>query len=237
MVKPTTKYSYMRYKDALGVRPGHEAPLPKLNREVLLTALKSVATYIKKKGGDVTVIAVGGAVNTIHLQSRNVTHDVDFYNNYLTAKDFEYLVNGAREAAKKNKQLEEEWFNNRTILFMPKDQRAALTDEAFAQQEIIFQKPGLTVLAAPWKYAFCCKLDRMAGGGVMGPRSYDLDDAVQYLSRYLQQQNLAAIQKATIEAWFVQYSLSWTRQVDEVLGRVNNSYGQRYGVTHNVIAP
>ncbi|CAJ2514057.1 Uu.00g021760.m01.CDS01 [Anthostomella pinea] len=110
--------------------PGHEDPLPDLDRDILLTALNNVASYIKKKGGDVTVVAVGGAVNTIHLQSRSVTHDVDFYNNHLTAKDFETPLNGAREAVKKHKSLEEDWFNNRTILFMPRDQCAALTDEA-----------------------------------------------------------------------------------------------------------
>ncbi|KAI1409319.1 hypothetical protein F5Y13DRAFT_92260 [Hypoxylon sp. FL1857] len=215
--------------------PGHEYPLPQLNRDVLLAALGNVASYINKKGGSVTVVAVGGAVNTIHLRSRNVTHDVDFYNNNLTSQDFAHLVNGAKEAAKRNKLLEEEWFNNRTILFMPRDQRAALTQEAFAQGEVIFQQPGLTVLAAPWNYAFCCKIDRLAGGGITGPRSYDFDDALQYLSRYLQRHGVRQLQKATVQAWFVRYSLRWTPQVEEAMARINQSYRQWRGVNYDII--
>ncbi|KAI1142184.1 hypothetical protein F5Y05DRAFT_370040 [Hypoxylon sp. FL0543] len=215
--------------------PGHENPLPELDRDVLLEALSNVADYINKKGGNVTVVAVGGAVNTIHLRSRNVTHDVDFYNDNLTNQDYAHLVNGAKEAAKRNKQLEEEWFNNRTILFIPRDQRAALTQEAFAQGEVIFQQPGLTVLAAPWNYAFCCKIDRLAGGGITGHRSYDFDDALQYLSRYLQLHNKRQLQKATVQAWFARYSLSWTSQVDEVMSRINQSYRQRRGIDYDII--
>ena len=83
--------------------PGHETPIPQLTRDILLSSLGNVAKYIEKKKGDVTVVAVGGAVNTIHLQSRAVTHDVDFFNNNLTPKDFELLINGAKDAVKKEK--------------------------------------------------------------------------------------------------------------------------------------
>jgi pyruvate/2-oxoglutarate/acetoin dehydrogenase E1 component len=40
--------------------------------------LRHVAADITEKGGDVTVIAVGDAVNTIYLKSREATHDIDF---------------------------------------------------------------------------------------------------------------------------------------------------------------
>lgn len=215
--------------------PGHENPLPQLNRNTLLTALNNVATYIAKQKQNVTVIAVGGAVNTIYLQSRQTTHDIDFFNNSLTAKDFECLLKGAKEASKKDRLLEEQWFNNRTIFFIPKDQRGVLTEQAFAQGEVIFSAPGLTVLAAPWQYAFCCKVDRLAGGGINSARSYDQDDAVQYLARYLSTTRVAQVPKSILQLWFGQYSLRWTKTNDAVIVRINAAYRARFNTRHDAI--
>lgn len=157
-----------------------------MGRAQLIEALNYVAASITKAEGSVTVITVGGAVNTIHLQSRSTTHDIDFFNTYLTANDYELLIKGTKDATEKLLVFKNDWFNNRTLFFIPMDKRSALTDEAFRQNEIVFQAPGLTVLAAPWKYSFCCKVDRLSGSG----RTYDFPDAVQYLSRYLVMNNL-----------------------------------------------
>ncbi|KAK3941336.1 hypothetical protein QBC46DRAFT_382948 [Diplogelasinospora grovesii] len=205
------------------------------DRNTLISALRNVAAYIAKKKGEVTVIAVGGAVNTIYLESRHATHDVDFFNNYLTAADFELVVKGAREAIKRDSRLDESWFNNRTILFIPMDQQKALTEQAFAQQEVIFREGGLTVLAAPWQYAFCCKVDRLAGGGLNSARSYDLDDALQYLNRYLMNRGEAQVPYTTVRQWFSQYSLRWTSANDAVVARVNVAYRARFRLSHDVI--
>lgn len=93
---------------ALRRTPGYDTPLPDLTRQTLSTALHHVAKHIHKKNANITIIAVGGAVNTMYLRSRNTTHDVDFFNNNLTAKDFEYLIKGAKEAVKKNSGLTED---------------------------------------------------------------------------------------------------------------------------------
>jgi hypothetical protein len=215
--------------------PGQDAPLPKLSRTTLLAALTRVAAYIRSKGGNVRIVAVGGAVNTIHLQSRGATHDLDFFNNELTAADYEYLVNGAKEAARRDKLLEEQWFNNRTILFIPMDQRDTLTQQSFQQGEVIFQEPGLTVFAAPWSYAFCCKVDRLAGGGVISARSYDLSDAVQYLGRYLAGRDIARLRASMVQEWFAQYCLRWTANNDRVLPNVNREYRRIFKLDFDVI--
>lgn len=215
--------------------PGHDTPLPKLDRKTLLKALSNVAISINKAKGNVTVIAIGGAVNTIHLQSRDATHDVDFFNDYLTPREFEVLINGARKAADKDKHLDEGWFNNRTIFFIPQDQRQELSREAYQQNEVIFQQPGLTVLAAPWNYAFCCKVDRLAGGGLHSARKYDLSDAVEYLARYLMAAGMPWISMDTAMDWFRRFSLRWTDNNDQAIVRVNATYASRFGVDHDVI--
>ncbi|KAI1321522.1 hypothetical protein F5Y16DRAFT_416870 [Xylariaceae sp. FL0255] len=194
--------------------PGHEAPIPKLTRDMLLSALSHVASFIKKKGGDVTVVAVGGA---------------------MTAQDVALLVQGARDAAKREKNLEGDWFNNRTILFMPNEQKATLTDQAFAQREIIFREPGLTVLAAPWNYSFCCKVDRISGGGIHGAREYDLDDACHYLRRFLQLNKVAQVKQATVYAWFEKYELVWSEHVRKTLTQVNLNCRKKFEFSYDVI--
>ena len=69
------------------------------------------------------VISVGGAVNTIYLQSLSTTHNVDFFSDCLAAKDYEVLLKATRKAIKKDRLLRGEWLNNRTVLFMPRLQR------------------------------------------------------------------------------------------------------------------
>ncbi|KAI1061835.1 hypothetical protein LB506_009813 [Fusarium annulatum] len=180
--------------------PGQDFPAPNFPRATLLTALSNVAATIRKQHGNVTIIAVGGAVNTIYLQSRETTHDVDFFNDNLTSEDFEHLVAGIRYASKKDKTLTSDWLNNSTMFFIPRDQRRTLSQQAHEQREVIFEEPGLTVLAAPWEYAFCCKIDRLSGAGLHSPESYDASDAVEYLHRYLTNLRLDNVPRSTLQA-------------------------------------
>lgn len=124
---------------------------------------------------------------------------------------------------------------NRTILFIPTEKRTTLTDEALAQNEIIFREKGLIVLAAPWNYAFCCKLDRLAGGGIHGARGYYMSDAAQYLHRYLLKSGKAQVQKTIVQTWFQDYSLRWTDNTAAVIPRLNESYRTTFRVTDDVI--
>ncbi|KAK4656278.1 hypothetical protein QC762_0058740 [Podospora pseudocomata] len=214
---------------------GREDALPNLDYQTLWNALNNVAAYINRRNGNVTVIAVGGAVNTIHLRSRNATHDVDFFNNQLTVNDYELLINGAKDAVRRDRRLTEEWFNNRTIFFIPQERRDELTEEALLIHEVIFRAAGLTVLAAPWQYSFSCKVDRLSGGGLNSAQSYDLDDAVQYIHRYLLQRGGRQVNKSTVRGWFVHYQLQWTHANETVIARVNAAYRARFHVNYDVI--
>ncbi|KAK4043358.1 hypothetical protein C8A01DRAFT_32484 [Parachaetomium inaequale] len=209
---------------------GHAAPMPNLNSATLTAGLTTVGDYLVSKKKSVTVVAVGGAVNTIFLKSRDSTQDVDFYNSRLTAADFEHLVNGAKAAGKKNPLLASGWLNNHTVFFIPQGQRDTLTDQAFVQNELIFNHPGLKVLAAPWQYAFCCKVDRLSGGGINAARSYDLSDAVVYLHRYLARQKKAGVTLATVQGWFTEYTMTWKPAYAAVIKNVNAAYMAKYKV-------
>lgn len=202
--------------------PGQSAPLPNLDANTLNSALSVVAAYIAKKKQNIVIIAVGGAVNTIYLRSRASTHDVDFFNNNLTPADLALLMGGAQETCKtiKAPQLQEGWFNNHTIFFIAKDQRETLTRDAYAQNEVVFRQPGLTVLAAPWYYAFCCKVDRRAGSGVTASQPYDLSDAVAYIKRHMAVYKLTRVKISEIKEWFARFQLRWNANVEAVLAEV-----------------
>jgi hypothetical protein len=76
--------------------------------------------------------------------------------------------------------------------------------KARTQDIIIFQKPGLTVYAAPWDYALCTKLDRLSKPG---PAPYDMDDAVTYLGNIIEMQG-SSVMRQELETWIRMYHLA-----------------------------
>lgn len=50
----------------------------KLNRQTLKAALTMMADFIDSQRQYITIITVGGAVNTLLLRNRQSTHDIDF---------------------------------------------------------------------------------------------------------------------------------------------------------------
>ena len=57
-----------------------------------------MAAFIDRQGQVITIIAVGGAVNTMLLQSRLSTHDMDFFGTNLN-NDQRTLLNEAAGCA------------------------------------------------------------------------------------------------------------------------------------------
>ena len=154
-----------------------------LDRLHLQRALGYAAEYLHGKGADVTVVTLGGAVNTILLKTRPTTHDVDFFMTQNSSSEARLLEQAAQVAeAKVSIPLGREWLNNTATLYTTPSLRQELSDAALQQNEIVFRQPGLKVLAAPWLYALCTKLDRLLKSGKRKP--YDCADAATYLYRY-----------------------------------------------------
>jgi hypothetical protein len=212
----------------LAPRPGHGRHTePDLSKATLQRALQNVARYLQSRRIQVMIIAVGGAVNTLFLQTRNTTHDIDFFNQSLRPDELQLIRAAAQYARTQDRSLPDEWLNNRTVLFIPGEARTALTQEAIAMNEVVFEEPGLQVLAAPWDYAFCAKLDRISGSAGLGQRKpYDITDAVAYLYRYLTIKGRQSVTKGEIQQWAARYR---TRIADGVLERVNAEFQRRYG--------
>lgn len=154
-------------------------PLETLTADQLTASLTLVGTYLSKKRTTFTLVTVGGAINTLYLRSRSTTHDVDFFSRTLTYEEIELLRKATAEASIKL-GAPERWLNNQTSVFLQHDVRLRLVQEAADANEVIFSSGGLIILAAPWRYSLCSKLDRIhaANTDPTKYRTYDMSDAV-----------------------------------------------------------
>lgn len=98
-----------------------------------------------------------------------------------------------------------------------------LVRKAKEQNDIVFQAPGLTALAAPWNYAFVNKVSRMAQGT---SRPYDAKDAAAYLHQYIRRHGGRAVDLGAICEWGRLYRAAVPSMM---LEQVNQSYVKSYG--------
>ena len=100
-------------------------------------------------------------------------------------------------------------------------------DEAVEQREIVFSADGLTVYAAPWRYALCTKLDRLSKAG---SRTYDMADAVAYLERLIAKKSKAEpVKISEVKTWAGEFK--FTVPSDELVNRLGIEYRNKTGKT------
>lgn len=212
-------------RDVNGLWVQHEPS--DLTRQNLLAALGYAAHYLREHGEDMTLVAVGGAVNTIHLQTRRTTHDVDFFGSVLVHPHLENLRAAGRYAIERSSApLSVDWLNNATAR-MPGvvENVESLVRAAIAQNTVLFSSPGLTVVAAPWNYAFIKKVSRITQGT---GRPYDAADAVAYLRQFIEFSNSnKPVTFETIQTWGKVYKALCPI---EMLLQINELYRRTYGV-------
>jgi hypothetical protein len=206
-------------------------PLQQVTREVdrksLQNALTIMAGYLHERNAQLTVVAVGGAVNTIFLRTRDSTHDVDIFGSNLSNQD-RILLDEAMHYTQQQSTtlLGTDWFNTENQMWMTSGLHKELTNEAIKQNDVVFDKAGLKVLAAPWEYAFSGKVSRLLKGGEQ-VRPYDLSDAVHYLNIYIRQHGGRPVRVATIEEWAKRFRHNTDREF--LLSTVNEEYRRQYG--------
>ena len=196
-----------------------------LDRSTIIAALTTMANYIHQRQQSLTIITVGGAVNTLLLQNRQSTHDVDFFGTNLDNDQRILLDKAAREAERRSAQpLGGEWFNNQTVQWLPPNVHKRVTAEALALNEIVFQRSGLKVVAAPWNYAMCGKMNRLARASELH-RPYDASDAASYLHYYIERSNSGSVSATQVKQWCQDYQKSTS---DAVIRAVNAEYRRLY---------
>jgi len=194
-------------------RPGTESIA--LKKDDIVRGLKIVADTLNKSKLDIKIIAVGGAINTVLLATRLTTSDVDFFgSDGATNKP----LLSASEKAAKALGVDKGWLNNHTALFIPSGAFGALYAESVAANVIIFQAPGLTVYAAPWRYCLVTKIDRLTKAN---PRQYDLDDAVAYLHQIVSNAG-GPVAVAVLKQWCTEFGCALPN--DALVAKIKEAY-------------
>ena len=163
-------------------------------------------------------------MNTLLLQNRLSTHDIDFFGTNLNNNQRILLDEAAEYADRQSRiPLGGEWFNNQGMLWLPPNVHSRVTQEALQQDEVVFQKRGLKVVAAPWNYALCGKLNRLVRRNEV--RSYDATDAASYLHQYALRHG-RPVSAAQIKWWCQVYQKDCN---DHAIRAVQTEYRRLYG--------
>ena len=205
-----------------------EHELEELNAGEMRAALTIAGKYLRKKRHPLTVVAIGGGIATLHLRSRDTTPDFDFFARDLDAHDHQ-LIRDTSNKATDSMGAPRQWFNSRVSAFLSQNVRYRLVDEAIVANEVVFQHQGLTVLAAPWRYSFCTKLNRMHRG-VTNRRyykPYDISDAIAFLQRLVQQHG-GPVPRTNITDWLSEFGFTYD---EDIVMQV----GDEYQVVHGEI--
>ena len=157
--------------------------------------------------------------NLTQLGTRASTADVDFFGN---GKGVPEELKAATEAVTKKLGLAKGWLNNHTALFIDANQIGALYDEAVKDNIVVFQKTGLKVVAAPWRYSLVAKMEK-AGKGTAKP--YDIKDAAAYLRRLIAARK-TPVKVSELKAWATEYKATISNaNIDRVAGEYKETYG------------
>lgn len=208
---------------SLAPRPITHEPTP-LNANQLRFCLEQLATHIHQRRRQLHLVVIGGVVNTVLLKTRHATTDIDLLTANPTREDVTLLAQAARLVREQNPNLhlDESWLNSNAGLFIQPELRLIIIQQGFAQNDIVFHAPGLTLYAAPYSYAIVAKLNRIAGEGAP---THDLGDAVAYLRRYLSLRNHSHVSLRQVESWCREYRSS---RSGLVLQNVIEAVGQEY---------
>jgi hypothetical protein len=102
---------------------------------------------------------------------------------------------------------------------------ATLYEDAVKQNVVIYNNPSLLVLAAPWRYALVCKIDRLSQ--TSDKKDKDLGDAVAYLHEIVKGLG-HAVTKAELKQWAEMYKMK-QKPKDTVLDSLEAAYHSKYG--------
>ena len=209
---------------------GRRHPELNISHDDLLAGLKAMASHLHGRGAHVTIVVMGGAVNTLFLETRDYTRDVDFF----TSDNWATLLKEASKAAQTQSGgvLGPDWFNNGAgRLLRPRIRREAF-DAALEQNEILLDDPGMTALVAPWIMCFVAKLQKIAWQPEI-VQEYDFADAAHYLQQHIRKSGGMRLTVTEVYQWAAYYEKTIDMDTEgtmrnKTLPRVNKLHQQFY---------
>lgn len=133
-----------------------------------------------------TLLAAGGFLAVSYLKSRESTDDLDYLlePQWAQDNDIKRPLREAMERVGAQMQFNDKWINEDMALFVTKESREYLFEEAHKQNIVLWQSPNVLVLAAPMEWALERKLRRLHAADRGRKAEFDLQDALALL-KYL----------------------------------------------------
>lgn len=154
-----------------------------ISESCLRDSLKQAADHLNRQGQNITVIAAGGVLDVLQIESKHPIHDLLFFGSNLDQAQKDALKVAMSFGEKTyGAPIGKACFNSDAIREMTFDLQKDLTGSVFKDQtedyRAIFKMPGLEILPVAILYSFLTKVDRM---WTQDDRGYDFDDAIEYL--------------------------------------------------------
>lgn len=169
------------------VRPNPSVAAPKgFTKDNIVGALDVAAGFLHRKNQNITLMTMGGVVDTVLLQITGATEDVFFYNpsddkaQTLVLKE---CMDWAVKGGSTNGVPLDKAVNNPTIIqAIGTDFLRKLWAKAEEKKLIVYQAKGLTVVAVPLSYSFIAVASRV---DTTRRKHLDLERAVAYLRGWI----------------------------------------------------
>ena len=157
--------------------PGN--PAKPLNEWNIREALKHAASFLHCKDLDFTIAAGGEVASTLLLQVKIVASDLQFFGDHLDTAQ----MNSVSEAMEYGEQmsnvpLKTAWADKGYFLQVNPDFHRSIMKEALQINKVVFEEPGLKVVAMPFSHMFIYKASKV---GTENESPADLDDLICYL--------------------------------------------------------
>ena len=192
----------------------------------LFQALDYAANFLRQNCISLSFIATGSTVKNIQSGSGQTMGEVNFLPTHtLSLAEHNLYRKAAAYAVEKcSFPLGAEWLSDRFTKKFPEPLRARFVEESINQNVVVFEKPGLKVFAASWKYSFASELSRLHLNG-------DAKEAVTYLRQHISLHQGEQVPFELIREWLGELKKAPQKPVIEYVNRQYRVVHRKDGVS------
>ncbi|KAJ0414256.1 hypothetical protein BJY00DRAFT_34975 [Aspergillus carlsbadensis] len=138
----------------------------------------------------IRLVSTGGFLAVTYLKNRDSTGDIDYLiePEFAHDEDIQSALKEAVTSVAEQLTYNDDWINEAMAIFVTKEARESLFEQAEKQDIILFKGENLVILAAPLEWSLERKLRRIYTGNRVRKADLDMADAVALL-RQLRERN------------------------------------------------
>ncbi|KAL2851208.1 hypothetical protein BJX68DRAFT_69332 [Aspergillus pseudodeflectus] len=147
----------------------------------------------------IRLVSAGGFLAVTYLKNRDSTGDIDYLiePEFAQDKDIQYALKEAVASVAEQLAYNDDWINEAMAIFVTKEARESLFEQAEKQNIILFKGENLEILAAPLEWSLERKLRRIYTGNRDRKAQLDMADAVALLKQ-LRERNTGPLNAESI---------------------------------------